>query len=225
MGSGMNDDSQLLIPRIIHQTWKSADLQSCTDPVFRDYALRSQVSWKQFHPDFEYMFWTDEDMERFVSTHYKWFYPTWKQFDVHIKRIDTARYCWLHYFGGMYCDLDMICIKNVEPTLVGQQMVSYKTTLSMKNSLIFAGNAWMASVKEHPIWIEMLNYTKNHLYQKTEKGIDVRQHTGPLALGVVVAAHIQRNPGCKVKVLEPDLIGNEDEPPYEYAFHGRTHSW
>jgi len=221
----MNDDSQLLIPQIIHQTWKSADLQSCAYPVFRDYALRSQVSWKHFHPDFEYMFWTDDDMEQFVQTHYTWFYPTWKGFDLHIKRVDTARYCWLHFYGGIYCDLDMICKKSVNPLLAGLDVISYKTRLSMRRGLIFAGNAWMASVKEHPLWIEMLHYTKNYPRQITEEPADVLDHTGPRALGAVFASYKQKNLGCKIKILGPDLIGNEDEPPYEYAYHGRTHTW
>lgn len=217
--------SDLLIPKIIHQTWKNDDIQGQAEEPFRTYALQSQLTWKKYHPDFQYMFWPDIEMEKFVETYYSWFYPTWKGFDAHIKRVDTARYCWLHYYGGMYCDLDMICKKNVEPLLKGFDVVTYKTQLSMRRGILFAGNAWMASVKEHPIWIEMLHYTKNHAQQKTEVPANVLDHTGPRALGFVFASHIANNPQSRINVVGPELIGNENEPPYEYAYHGRTHTW
>jgi mannosyltransferase OCH1-like enzyme len=187
--------------------------------------MQSQLTWKTYHPDYEYMFWSDEDMSKFVQIHYSWFYPTWVAFDLHIKRVDTARYCWLHYFGGMYCDLDMVCKKNVEPLLEGFDVVTYKTLLSEKQDFPFAGNAWMASVKEHPIWIEMLNYTKDHAQQKTGVPADVLSHTGPRALGQVFVTHIANNPDANINIVCPEHIGNEDEPPYEYAYHGRTHTW
>jgi mannosyltransferase OCH1-like enzyme len=215
----------IVVPSIIHQTWRTADIEGEAEEPFRTYALQSQKSWKRYHPDFDYMFWTDEDMDQFVETHYAWFYTTWKSFDVHIKRVDTARYCWLHFFGGIYCDLDMICKKSVSPLLAGFDVFSYKTRLSMRRGVVFAGNAWMASVKGHPLWIEMLHYTKNYSQQLTERPADVLDHTGPRALGAVFNSYLKENPGSKIKVWGPDLIGNEDEPPCEYAYHGRTHTW
>jgi mannosyltransferase OCH1-like enzyme len=217
--------SKILIPQIIHQTWKTSNIRGEAEEPFRTYALKSQLSWKKFHPDCEYMFWTDDDMEQFVKTHYTWFYPTWKGFDVHIKRVDTARYCWLHFYGGIYCDLDMICKKNVNPLLAGLDVISYKTRLSMRRGVVFAGNAWMASVKGHPLWIEMLHYTKNYDQQLTKEPANVLDHTGPRALGAVFASYMQESPGCKIKIWGPDLVGNENEPPCEYAYHGRTHTW
>jgi mannosyltransferase OCH1-like enzyme len=221
--STVNDGNR--VPAIIHQTWKTRDIETDTEEPFRTYALRSQESWQKHHPECEYRFWTDEDMESFVKNHYAWFYPTWKDFDVHIKRVDTVRYCWLHFYGGIYSDLDMICKKNVTPLLVGQEVISYKTRLSMRRGVIFAGNAWMASVQGHPLWIEMLHYTKNYPEQVARNPDNVMDHTGPRALGAVFTSYMKKNPERKIKIWGPDKIGNEDEPPCEYAYHGRTHTW
>ena len=48
-----------MIPRIIHQTWKDHDIPE----RFR----AAQASWRTAHPDWEYRFWTDEDLERLVA--------------------------------------------------------------------------------------------------------------------------------------------------------------
>jgi len=43
-----------MIPRVIHQTWKDQDVPARF--------LDAQRSWQDAHPDWEYRFWTDEDL-------------------------------------------------------------------------------------------------------------------------------------------------------------------
>jgi mannosyltransferase OCH1-like enzyme len=43
-----------MIPKIIHQLWKTADVP----PAF----LHWQSSWREMHPDFEYRLWTNADL-------------------------------------------------------------------------------------------------------------------------------------------------------------------
>ena len=92
------------IPKIIHQTWKSRDLPD-------NFKKWSKII-KDLHPDWEYKLWTDEDNRNFIKNHYSWFLKTYDNYDVHIKRVDAVRYFYLYHYGGVYIDLDFICLKN-----------------------------------------------------------------------------------------------------------------
>ena len=47
-----------MIPRILHQTWKDRNVPARF--------LDAQRSWQDAHPDWEYRFWTDEDLAALV---------------------------------------------------------------------------------------------------------------------------------------------------------------
>ena len=53
----------------------------------------------------------------FIVEHYPWFIETFDGYDMHIKRVDAVRYFWLYHFGGVYLDMDMICMKPLDPLL------------------------------------------------------------------------------------------------------------
>lgn len=103
-----NDNNN--IPKIIHQTYKSYD------QVPEKWKL-SIKKWKLYHPDWQYIFWSDNDIDKFMEENYKWFYPFYKQYPTQIQRVDVARYFILYHFGGIYCDLDIIPKKNILPLL------------------------------------------------------------------------------------------------------------
>lgn len=54
----------------------------------------------QLHPQWRFMFWSDDDLDAFVARQYSWYYLTWQSLEPRIKQIDTARYMLMHHFGG-----------------------------------------------------------------------------------------------------------------------------
>jgi len=209
------------IPPIIHQTWKDTSLSAIKNKQLRAVALQSQSTWKAAHPEHAYMFWTDDTMDFFVREHYGWFYPAWKSFNVHIKRVDTARYCWLHYYGGIYADLDFICKKNVSPLLHGYEIVTYRPHKHRHHA--FAGNAWMASAPGHRLWLDMLAYAQQYSRPWADDVNGVMDHTGPFGLGKVVEDYIRSHPDHKICIIGEQDIGNSSAS--EYAYHTRTGVW
>ena len=94
-----------MIPKIIHQTGPE---EQKWHPIWKE----CSESWKSTFPDFQYMYWTDDDLRNLVKEQYSEFLELYDGFPHHIMRIDFARFCILHSYGGIYVDLDIYCYKN-----------------------------------------------------------------------------------------------------------------
>jgi len=97
------------IPKIIIQTWKS-------NVVPQRYMQLIQ-SIKVNHPDYQYLFFTDQDIEEFLKSNYPEYYQTYLNLPIKIQRIDFFRYVAVYHFGGFYMDLDMLCLKSFDDLL------------------------------------------------------------------------------------------------------------
>ena len=89
-----------LIPKLILQTWRTTSLP----PKFHAAARRV----RQLHPDFTYVFFTDEDIVAFVRERC----PSWRALfesltHAPIQRVDLFRYLATYHYGGFYLDLDV----------------------------------------------------------------------------------------------------------------------
>ena len=91
--------SNQTIPKIIIQTWKSNDIPD----KYKDYI----ASVKRYNPDFKYLFFTDDDIDKFIKLEYPNYYDTYLKLPVKIQKIDYFRYIAVYHYGGFYFDLDM----------------------------------------------------------------------------------------------------------------------
>ena len=99
----------MTFPRIIHQTWKDANVP--------DEFKAFQRSVREQNPGFEYVLWTDDDNRSLIESHYAWFLPTYDGYTHHIERVDAVRYFILLTHGGVYIDLDMECLAPIDELL------------------------------------------------------------------------------------------------------------
>jgi len=70
---------------------------------------RSSESWLSKNENFVYCYWTDTDLEDFVSDEYPWLLSTYLAYPYVIQRCDMARYLLLYRYGGTYVDMDIVC--------------------------------------------------------------------------------------------------------------------
>lgn len=147
-----------MIPKIIHQTWKSSEVPR---------ALRFfQQTWRAHHPDWEYRLWTDNDNRDFLARYYPWFLPVFDGYLAPICRADAIRYFLLRHFGGVYVDLDFECLAPLDSFLVGHHAMlglepvrhheQYGNRLDDVQRL--ACNALMASKPGHVFWDHVIDY-------------------------------------------------------------------
>ena len=147
-----------MIPKIIHQTWK-------TEGVPRSFGFFQQ-SWQRHHPDWEYCLWTDRDNREFIARHYPWFLPIFDGYATPICRVDAVRYFLLRHYGGVYADLDFECLRPLDDLLEGREAVLGLEPdrhmdwhhEKMAEHAALACNAWMASRPGHPFWDHVIDW-------------------------------------------------------------------
>jgi mannosyltransferase OCH1-like enzyme len=160
------------IPHIIHQTYK--DLESIPE-----HWKESHEEWKRLHPNSQYKFWSDLDIENFVKTEFPDFYSTFSKFEYHIQKVDAVRYMILYKYGGIYSDLDLIPNTNVFEKLGNGDLF---LTHSANITDMFT-NMFMASQKHHPFWLEVIEEMKNkEKFYHIGKHLKVMNTTGPSML-------------------------------------------
>lgn len=54
---------------------------------------------------------------------HKRFLATYDKLPMNILRIDSVRYMYMHYYGGVYADLDFECVGNMEDLFRGKKVV------------------------------------------------------------------------------------------------------
>ena len=129
------DQEVVPIPKIIHQIWLGSPF-----PVRYE---KWAASWKQHHPDWQYMLWTDENVGSLILENRELFEQA-TNFGV---KADILRYELLNQFGGLYIDTDFECLR---PFDVLHETYSFFTGISNESSFVLA-NGLLASVPGHPI--------------------------------------------------------------------------
>lgn len=162
----------MTIPKIIHQTYKNNNLP-------KTYKL-CQDEIKKLHPDFEYRFYTDEDIDNFIKKYFPEYYKRFNELPRMIMKIDMFRYFLMYKYGGLYADMDYLMFK---PFDILDKSVVIPTNRDVKNgNLTSLGNCFFASVPNHPFWKSLID-TLHILDRKAlpYQGFDnVIKSTGPL---------------------------------------------
>ncbi|KII95069.1 glycosyltransferase family 32 protein [Plicaturopsis crispa FD-325 SS-3] len=207
------------IPRILHQTWKSETLpvrwrnisQECRDMM----------------PDYEYMLWTDASSREFIAQNYPWYLDNFDAYTYPIQRADAIRYFVLYHYGGIYIDLDIGCLKPIDPLLVYPVVLPKTNPVGVSNDLMFAekGHPFLAQTIHNLITFDhswILNYPT------------VMFSTGPMFLsaqyGLYTSSHpsTPENPGGEVRILPKSLYGKNakaGEAPNSFFSHFYGSSW
>lgn len=131
-----------MIPKIIHQTYKSTELP----PVYK----QCQETVLKLHPDFEYRFYTDEDMDRVVREEAPEYYEAFSALPRMIMKIDMFRYFLMYLYGGLYVDMDYMMLRPFD--FLGKEVVLPCSREGVRGEVQRLGNCVFASRAGHPFW-------------------------------------------------------------------------
>jgi hypothetical protein len=205
------------IPRRIIQTWKTHDL-----PLFSKAAAANA---KLLNPDFEYLFFDDADVERFVCEEFPEYRSVFNRFPIPIQRYDFFRYLVVFRLGGFYLDLDVFlasgldelcansCVFPFEELTVHTflrrqyemdwEVGNYAFGASAGHPFIGAIIANCVKAQEQPRWAEELMASIPRLFRDEYAVVDT---TGPGLVSRTLAEY--PSAASQVKVLFPEDVCN-----------------
>jgi hypothetical protein len=93
------------IPKRIIQTGKSRDLRLLEQAAVANLTL--------LNPGFEYLYFTDADVEDFIDREFPQYRRTFDAFEFSIQRFDFFRYLAIYRLGGFYFDLDVFLARSI----------------------------------------------------------------------------------------------------------------
>jgi len=186
------------IPKIIHQTWKTDVLPFPYDEL--------SATWKELHPDWEHIIWTDEMNKDFIKDHYPEFLEKYESYPLNIQRADAFRYFVLRKYGGLYVDMDFECVKNFDSLLRGKECVfGFEPDLHASNILrdFLICNAFMAATPDNDFIKFVCEKVMSCEKIKVNGFLDVLNSTGPL---ILTDAYIDYQLKDKVTILDSTMV-------------------
>jgi mannosyltransferase OCH1-like enzyme len=171
-----------MIPKIIWQTYKSK-----LPPT---QSLKSIQSWLKLNPDFEWFYFDDEKCDQFIRDHFDTnFYTMYSSLPFGVMKADVWRVAIVYVYGGVYVDLDTVCLKPVNEWLSdGNLIVMTETPHGSIANFAFA------ATPKHPALYSVLNtfyetYNSPNYLNKVEKCSTPIQNFGAHAFSYGILKH------------------------------------
>jgi GT2 family glycosyltransferase len=145
------------IPKIIHQIW--------IGPKPRP--SRFMDTWSNKNPDFEYIFWNEEEFKKRGIT-----FECQDKIDSMSEingKADIIRWELLWKYGGVFLDADSICIEPIDDILMNTPAFAGYENENVRQGLVATGT--MGFPPEHPLCREAIEWIKeNHVsFEKTRQ--------------------------------------------------------
>jgi len=208
-----------MIPKIIHQIWFQG-----VDNIPSD-LLEYHYSWINTHPEYTFIVWDQHMIEKLINTSETWIKELYYSYNKMIQKIDFAKYVILYVYGGIYIDMDIKCLKNlnillenntysaifsVMPTAFFQQLILLFIGHSLNNLIINNGIIFIE--KNHPIMLETIKAAYNQrdtIYKHINNFLYIFYTTGPICLTNGVNNYTKTNPSSdNILLLDSSYFEN-----------------
>ena len=174
------------IPKNIFQTWQTKDITDGFKMLID--------SWKNNNPNYEYYLYDDINCREFIYE--KFGNRVGKVYDT-IRagafKADLWRCCILYEYGGLYADIDTICLNPIDEFLednIEFMTCIAHTDISEGQNNIF--NSIIASVPKHPILLDTINRIVSNVENRYVPK-NILALTGPNVMGQAVNKFLGRN--------------------------------
>jgi inositol phosphorylceramide mannosyltransferase catalytic subunit len=170
------------------------------------------------------MLWTDASSREFIANHYAWFLDTFDGYTYPIQRADAIRYFVLHYYGGIYYDLDIGCRRPLDPLLVYPVILPKTIPVGVSNDLLVAE-------KGHPFFEQAIHGLIAFDHSWLLNYPTVMFSTGPMFLSAQYGLYISSHPSAnhtEIRILPKSLYGKNAKPgeaPHSFFDHFYGSSW
>jgi mannosyltransferase OCH1-like enzyme len=148
----MKPYSLIKIPRNIFQTWKTKKISDGLKGLTQ--------TWIQNNPNYAYFLYDDNDCDKFIKKYFdKKIYNAYCRIIPGAFKADLWRYCVLYIYGGVYVDMDTICMNSIDTFL--NEDIELMTPIDLNNNPNIGThnlfNAFIASIPKHPILLDCIH--------------------------------------------------------------------
>tara|TARA_Y100000816_G_C26078070_1_gene567774 strand:+ start:991 stop:1665 length:675 start_codon:yes stop_codon:yes gene_type:complete len=177
------------IPKIIHHIWMGKN-------KIPDVNLYCANSIKKTNPDFKYILWMDDDIDKLMKTEFPEYYEKFNELPRMIMKIDMFRYFLMYKYGGLYTDMDYLMFKKFD---ILNEKVVIPCNREDENGLpICLGNCIFASQPNHKFWKSLMDtlfkIDRSKIDYNTDKNIDENVlGTGPMFVFVMWKMYSKTN--------------------------------
>ena len=203
------------IPKRIIQTGKTSNL-----PLKERAAV---CNLKLLNPDFEYLFFDDQQVEDFIDRYFPQYRPTVDSFRFRIQRYDFFRYLAIYQFGGFYFDLDVFLASSLSDLLESGcvfpfEGLTFSHYLRNEHAMDWQiGNYGFGAAEKHPFLLAVIEncvkgQTDPKWVQPMMRGVPPLSRTEFLILNTtgpgLLSRTLAENPALAgaVKVLFPEDV-------------------
>lgn len=175
------------IPKKIIQTWEHKDL----NPDFQEIV----DNWKINNPNYEYNFFDKNERQKFIEDNFEQdVINVYNYIIPGAYKVDLFRYCYLYICGGVYIDIDSLCIGKLDDFLLSNIDLIVPIDL---NTNPYEGKynlacGFIASIPNHPVLLDCINrivYNVEHKIIPSSK----LDFSGPGILGKSVNKYLQNH--------------------------------
>lgn len=197
------------IPKIIHHTYKNHNLPE----IYK----MCQTEIKRLHPDFEYRFYTDNDMDRIMKDDFAEYYTKFNELPRMIMKIDMFRYFLMYKYGGLYTDMDYLMFKRFD--ILNEKVVIPCNRENKNSTPTCLGNCIFASEPNHPYWKSLMDTLLTIDRTKIDYNIDknIEGHvlgTGPMFVFAMWKRYSKTNDDICVSKRELFHPPTKNKPQY-----------
>ena len=149
-----------MIPKQIFQTWETKNLE----PAFQ----KIVDSWKTMNPDYTYHLYDKNEREEFLKNNFdKSIYDAYSKIIPGAYKADLWRYCILYIYGGVYVDIDSLCMGNLDTFIENQEMVfMIDLNINEIDGKYNVANGFIAIASGSSIMLECINRITKHVNEK-----------------------------------------------------------
>ena len=191
------------IPKKIFQTWKTNLIHT---PVL--FTLQDLV--KRSNPNYEYNLFDNVECSDFIKKNFdERVFDAYQRIIPGAFKADLWRYCVLYVYGGIYCDIDMVCLNSFD-ILLGDNIDMFvpidlnQNPREGKHNLL---NAFIGIIPKHPIMKNCIDIVVENVLQ--EKWFNSERlpldFSGPGVLGRAVNRFLNREEYDSLIGLEGDF--------------------
>ena len=200
-----------MIPKIIHQTWKSIEGMSEEHRYYRRVCLVKNPWWEGW----EHRFYTDADCRATIEMERPDLLRVYDSYPKNIQRYDMWRAVVIQAHGGFYADIDMLFEKSLTELCTYSCVIPHEFRATI-------GNYMFAAEPNHPFINKIIDEMVVRSQMKVNLETDVYKTTGPILWTDVYQGYPDKE---LVHVLQGAYHASGQQGFGSWAIHACSGTW